>query len=31
MRPGGAIKGNWGILDEKVENGMDHKFGAPRF
>jgi hypothetical protein len=30
MRPGGAIRGKWRILDGKVESGLDHKFRAPR-
>jgi hypothetical protein len=31
MRPGGAIRGKWRILDGKVESGLDQKFGAPRW
>jgi hypothetical protein len=31
MRPGGAIRGKWRILDRKVESGLDCKFGAPRW
>jgi hypothetical protein len=27
----GAIRGKWRILDGKVESGLDHKFGAPRW
>jgi hypothetical protein len=31
MRLDGAIRGKWRILDGKVESGLDHKFGAPRW
>jgi hypothetical protein len=27
----GAIRGEWRILDEKVESGLDYKFRAPRW
>jgi hypothetical protein len=28
--PGGAIRGNWRVLDGKGESVMVRKFGAPR-
>jgi hypothetical protein len=31
MRPDGAIRGKWRILDGKVESNLDHKFRAPRW
>jgi hypothetical protein len=31
MRLGGAVRGNWRILDGKDESDLDRKFGAPRW
>jgi hypothetical protein len=31
MRPGGANRGKWGILDEKEDEWFDLKFRAPRW
>jgi hypothetical protein len=31
MRPGGAIRGEWRILDRKEDEWSDLKFGAPKW